>query len=251
MIIYTYQPQSLIDEINLHGHAFVEFTKTNLYLQTQIPGKNMEAYYEAYLWMGMKLSEKTGVWMKGVYGDALDMPKDKEGDYIDDLGRKMPLLPFWGWYITDGKNQKPDRSYCFDGGGENDVMDWNLTRGETRLITLEIPERLVLLSDANAWYCALEGRPCYEFDEDEEDKNKRYYDLLNSMTNETDIERKTVMAQKLWDETVSSWDNILRLEGRRLRSFSTPVGIGLEKYDIQAAFPIIMKDWIKSVEEVW
>jgi hypothetical protein len=130
-------------------------------------------------------------------------------------------------------------------------MDWNLTRGETRLITLEIPERLVLLSDANAWYCALEGRPCYEFDEDEEDKNKRYYDLLNSMTNETDIERKTVMAQKLWDETVSSWDNILRLEGRRLRSFSTPVGIALEKYDIQAAFPVIMRDWIKSVEEVW
>ena len=43
MIIYTFQPQSLIDEINLHGHAFVEFTKTNLYLQTQIPGKNMEA----------------------------------------------------------------------------------------------------------------------------------------------------------------------------------------------------------------
>jgi hypothetical protein len=25
----------------------------------------------------------------------------------------------------------------------------------------------------------------------------------------------------------------------------------LEKYDIQAAFPVIMRDWIKSVEEVW
>ena len=68
------------------------------------------------------------------------------------------------------------------------------------------------------------------------------------MTNETDIERKTVMAQKLWDETVSSWDNILRLEGRRLRSFPTPIGMGMEKYDIQAAFPVIMKEWIKSVE---
>ena len=250
MIIYTFQPQSLIDEINLHGHAFVEFTKTNLYLQTQIPGKNMEAYHEAYLWMGRKLSEKTGVWMKDIYGDDMDLPKDEDGDYIDGLGRKMPLLPFWGWYITDGKNQKPDRSYSFDGGGENDVADWNLTRGETRLVMLEIPEKYVLLSDANAWYCALEGRPCYEFDEDEEVKSKAYYDLLERMTNETDIERKTVMAQKLWDDTVSSWDNILRLEGRRLRSFPTPVGMGMEKYDIQAAFPVIMRDWIKSVEEV-
>ena len=162
----------------------------------------------------------------------------------------MPILPFWGWYITDGKNQKPDRSYSFDGGAESDIADWNLTKGETRLVTLEIPEKLVLLSDANAWYCALEGRPCYEFDEDEEVKNKTYYDLLERMTNETDIERKTVMAQKLWDETVSSWDNILRLEGRRLRSFPTPIGMGMEKYDIQAAFPVIMKDWIKNVEEV-
>ena len=128
--IYTYQPQSLIDEINSHGHAFVEFTKTNLYRQTKIPGKNMEAYHEAYVWMGRKLSEKTGVWMKDVFGDDLDLPKDEDGDYIDDLGRKMPLLPFWGWYITDGKNQKPDKSYCVDGGGENDVMDWNLNRGK-------------------------------------------------------------------------------------------------------------------------
>ena len=54
MIIYTYQTQSLIDEINSHGHAFVEFTKTNLYRQTQIPGKNMEAYHEAYVWMGIE-----------------------------------------------------------------------------------------------------------------------------------------------------------------------------------------------------
>ena len=85
MIIYTYQPQSLIDEINSHGHAFVEFTKTNLYRQTKIPGKNMEAYHEAYVWMGRKLSEKTGVWMNDVYGD--------------DLYRKMKMvtiLVIWG-----------------------------------------------------------------------------------------------------------------------------------------------------------
>ena len=42
--------------------------------------------------------------------------------------------------------------------------------------------------------------------------------------------------------------NILRLEGRRLRSFPTPFGMEKEKYDIQAAFPIIMREWIVDVE---
>lgn len=250
MTIYTFQPQELIDQINAHGHVFVEFSKTNLYRQSQLPGKNMEAYHEAYMWMARKLSEKTGVWMKGVYGDDLDLPKDSDGDYIDEEGRKLPVIPFWGWYITDGKNEKPDESYCFDRGEESDCTDWNLNRGQTRLVTLEIPEKVVLLSDANAWYCALEGRPCYEFDEDEEERNEAYHARLQEMIAEPDEERKTFLTERLYAETLRSWDNILRLEGRRLRSFPTPFGMEMEKSDIQAAFPVIMKDWIVSVEEV-
>ena len=135
MTIYTYQPKGLIDEINSRGHIFVDYTKTNLFRQSQIPGKNMETYHEAYMWMARKLSEKTGVWMKGIYGDDLDLPKDSDGDYIDEDGQKLPVLPFWGWYITDGKKQRPDSSYCFDRGeDESDDMDWNLARGQTRLI---------------------------------------------------------------------------------------------------------------------
>ena len=135
MTIYTYQPKDLIDEINSRGHIFVDYTKTNLFRQYQIPGKNMETYHEAYIWMARKLSEKTGVWMKGIYGDDLDIPKDSDGDYIDEDGQKLPVLPFWGWYITDGKKQRPDSSYCFDRGeDESDDMDWNLARGQTRLI---------------------------------------------------------------------------------------------------------------------
>ena len=37
---------------------------------------------------------------------------------------------------------------------------------KTMMLTLDIPEKSVLLSDANAWYCVLEGRPCYEYEED-------------------------------------------------------------------------------------
>ena len=67
---------------------------------------------------------------------------------------------------------------------------------------------------------------------------------------EPDEQRKTALTEALYKETISSWDNILRLEGRRLRSFSTPFGMMKERYDIQAAFPVIMKEWIVAVEEV-
>lgn len=33
------------------------------------------------------------------------------------------------------------------------------------LITLDVPDHLVQFSDANAWYCALEDWPCYEYEE--------------------------------------------------------------------------------------
>lgn len=81
-------------------------------------------------------------------------------------------------------------------------------------------------------------------------KNRKYKALLQQMIMESDEDRKTVLAQKLYEETISSWDNILRLEGRRLRSFPTPYGVEVEKYDIQAAFPVIMKDWIVAVDDV-
>ena len=253
MTIYTYQPQDLIDLINTHGFAPVEFTKTNLHKQTQA-GTGSPQHHDAYMWMARKLSEKTGLWMKSVYGDDLDLPKDADGDYIDEEGQKLPLLPFWGWYLTDGKNQKPDpEMYCFDSRVASVMGDWSMSESKTMLLTLNVPEKLVLLSDANAWYCVLEGRPCYEYEEESveaemlESYRSRYESFL-SMPEKTAKQReaKAAVAEELWQECVSSWDNILRLEGRRLKNFMGE----MECYDIQAAFPVIMKDWIVSVEEV-
>ena len=68
---------------------------------------------------------------------------------------------------------------------------------------------------------------------------------------ENDTNKKEI-AQELWVELTTSWENILRTEGRRLRCFEGPYGKTImEKYDIQAAFPVIFKEWIVSVEEVW
>ena len=192
--------------------------------------------------------------MKDIYGEGLDIPVDKDGDYIDEEGQKLPILPFWGWYLTDGKNQKPDpEMYCFDSKVENVSGHWNMSESPTMLLTLEMPEKMVLLSDANAWYCALEGRPCYDYENEavEAEKTARYkkmYEAFLKMPDRTKKEQKakTAAAEVLWEEMMNSWDNILRTEGRRLKEFMGET----ECHDIQAAFPLIMKDWIVAVEEV-
>ena len=89
MIIYSYQSENLVDKIKADGIATVEFTETNLYRHTQ-NGRNGQLF-EAYMWMARKLSQKTGVWLKAVYGEGLETPTDDDGDYIDEEGRKLPI----------------------------------------------------------------------------------------------------------------------------------------------------------------
>ena len=49
--------------------------------------------------------------------------------------------------MTDGKLEKPDTSYSFTGNWVLVEMDFDA--GQMMLLTLDIPEKLVLLSDAN------------------------------------------------------------------------------------------------------
>ena len=250
MTLYTFQPQELIDHINSDGAVLTEMVKTNLYKHR--PENGVPIYMEAYQWMGRKLSEKTGLWLKDIYGEDLDAPTDSDGDYIDEHGQKLPVLPFWCWYITDGKNQEPDRSYSFDRRTESDEYSWNADCGRTLLVTLEVPEDKVLLSDANAWYCALETRPCYEFEPNEKELMEAYESKMSHLktifTDPDSLEEAQVLAEELWDEMIRSWDNILRLEGRRLRTVQINDITIKEKYDIQAVIPFILKDWVVDVE---
>jgi len=246
MTLYTFQPQSLIDRIDSEGIVVAEMDKTNLQKHMDIGGN--PATVEAYLWMARKLSEKTGLWFKDAYGEYPDIPTDADGDYIDEDGRKLPVLPFWCWYMTDGKKQKPDRAYSFDRTSDSDETYWNVDTGETRLLTMEVPDDLVLLSDANAWYCVLESRPCYEYEENEDELLEAYgRKMAHFKTIMADPDRlgeARMLAEEIYDETIGSWDNIFRLEGRRLRSFM----LIDETYDVQAVIPFIHKDWVVSVE---
>ena len=251
MLIFTYQPQSLVNDIQEKGFALVDTGKTNL---ARLVNEGVgDVAFEAYKWMAKKMCQKTGFWMKDIYGPDLPLPKDEEGDYIERNGEKMVLFPFWGWYLTDGKNQKPDpKIYCFD----SEIMpefNWNINQSKTKLLTLDIPEKYVLLSDANAWYCALEGRPCYDYETPneearlmKEDANElREFTLMPERT-KAQRETKAKAADSIWAKREATWDNILRLEGRRER-----IVFGVkERRDVQAVFPLIAKQWIISVDDV-
>ena len=254
--IYTYQPKNLIDKLMADGIVAVEFSQTNLYKNMQMcPNPaGVHVLEEAYLWMGRKLGEKTGIWFKAIYGNNIDCPRDADGDYINDDGEKLPVLPFWGWYITNSKNEKPDpEMYCFDSRETLAPGAWTMSDSKTMLLTLDVPEELVLLSDANAWYCVLEGRPCYDYEAEEVEEAKtqafmeknRQFEAMPDRTKEQKL-AKSAAAEEIWKECKQSWDNIFRLEGRRLHSF-----MGAEEcYDVQAVFPFIQKEWIVTIENV-
>ena len=119
-------------------------------------------------------------------------------------------------------------------------------------MTLEVPDDKVLLSDANAWYCALENRPCYEYEPNEDELRKAYESKMalfrKTIAEPNSHEEAKKLAEELWDEMIKSWDSILRLEGRRLRTVRIGNITIKEKYDIQAVIPYILKEWIIGVE---
>lgn len=235
MILYTFQPKELVDLVYQRGCIFVNFTKTNCY-------KQGSHFYHAYVWMGRKLAEKTNLWLTDVY-DFPEIPRDDEGKGIDENGERLPLLPFWGWYMIEGECRKPDNDYMLNLG----QADWNLNNKDMILVTLDVPEKYVLLSDVNAWYCALEGRPCYEYEENEEELSTCYESKMKELLEmDDDDQGKRQAAEDLYIETISSWDNILRTEGRKPKKI-----FGLEETrDIQAVFPFILKEWVVDTEAV-
>lgn len=74
-----------------------------------------------------------------------------------------------GWYLVDGKNEKPGMDYCFGGVSNGATFNWTHNKN-TVLLELDIPDQFVLLSDANAWYCVMQGLPCYEYESEEDEK---------------------------------------------------------------------------------
>ena len=138
MRLYSFQDQQAVDAINELGDntvLFTDFSKSHLYNNG---GDNQKILFEAYRWMAEKLANKTDIYMDTDYG-------------------KIPPLPWWAWYKVDGKCEEPTADYEMTSWGRED-----LAIVKTYLLTLEVPDKIVLLSDINAFYNCLEGQPCFD-----------------------------------------------------------------------------------------
>lgn len=228
MRLYSFQDEQAVKAIeNLDDDSFMysDFGKSHLYLNG---GPNKEIMFEAYRWMAEKLAAKTGILMDSKVGE-------------------IPPMPWWAWYKVDGENREPDPDYEMTSWGREDF-----SKVKTYLLTLEVPDDMVLLSDINAFYCCLNGKPCFDY-LSEEDEEKAL----------DDFERKSEEFMKTHDQALGeelekiiydSWENVFIVDGsRRLKTIETGVAffpVIEEKNDVQAAFPIMAKRFIKDMKVV-
>lgn len=144
--------------------------------------KILEPSFEsAYKWMSGQMKDRLGVPPKGAY------------------------YPIWAWYQWEGKRKQPD------------TISQKVARkpGETRiLLTMDVPDEEVLLSDFDAWHFVLNGL-CIK----DEISDKEYTE----------------------DEIKRSWNKIFDYENSVCGD--SPSGLST-----QATMWIIKKEWIQKTE---
>ncbi len=227
MRLYSFQDQQAVDAINKlkdDDCLFADLSKSHLFKISQ----DNKMMFEAYRWMGEKLAQKTG-------------------GYIDTDCGKLPPLPWWAWYKVDGKNEEPSSEYEMTNWGRLDIPCV-----KTYLLTLEVPDELVLLSDINAFYNCLQGQPCFDYmsEEDEEDSRENFAIRCDMYADTLDEKLGEDIRNIIYD----SWENIFIVDGsRRLKSIETGLPIMpiiQEKHDVQAAFPFMMKKFVVDIKVV-
>ncbi|MBQ9301668.1 DUF3841 domain-containing protein [Butyrivibrio sp.] len=229
MRLYSFQDQQAVDAINALGDdtmMFSDYSKSHLYNNG---GVNQEIIFEAYRWMAEKLAQKTDIYMDTEHG-------------------KIPPLPWWAWYKVDGKCEEPFDEYEMTTWGRED-----LKRVKTYLLTLDVPDEIVLLSDINAFYNCLQGQPCFDYlsEEDEEKARDDFDGKVRQLMQTHDKQLGEELEKIVYD----SWENVFIVDGtRRLKTIETDVPFMPmieEKYDVQAAFPIMMKRFVKDIKVVY
>ena len=140
-------------------------------------------FEESYLWMADQMKKRIGPAPEGV------------------------VFPVWAWYRFEGKRKRPDmRTHC---------RGWGDKGSSIVLLTIDVPEECVLLSDFDYWHCVLnDGEIIYPFDE-------------------------TVVCSET--EKRKSWENIFDIEC----TFDEEAH---ENLCTQATMWEIKREWVKKVE---
>ena len=142
-----------------------------------------ESFREPYLWMANQMRKRIGEAPDGV------------------------IFPIWAWYRWEGKRKRPDMRFH----GRN----WGVKGSHIVLLTIDVPEKFVLLSDFDYWHCVL--------------NNGDIIFPYNESVTYTEKEKQ------------KSWENIFKIDcsfdGEKHQFLTT-----------QATLWEIRSEWIKKVE---
>lgn len=135
--------------------------------------------------------------------------------------------PVWAWH------KRPDlRSYRFfgDDQGPSHRTDY--------LITIDVPDELVLLSEFGLWHCVLNSSYVYI------NKNQeKYWDKLLKPYNDL-LYKAPKKIHKLKEK---SWEQILFLHPKSFAKFDKSITGQLE---LQAIIPYLKQEWVVSVQPI-
>lgn len=133
--------------------------------------------------------------------------------------------PVWCWV------KKPDlRSYRFIFDADKPSQE------EYVLLTLEVPDELILLSHFGLWHSVLNGFPvARNEDEDTYWENRLETYELNNLPHDLQSDMK------------KSWENILLLPGEEFAHWSEEYAG--DKQDLQAIIPYIQKNMVKDCKK--
>lgn len=143
MNIWTIQPLGLVKKVLNGQECFNDIRESETILLD-------ETFPYAYDWMSNRLQEKCSP-PDGI----LRFESDSTPRNFTPCEDGKHIYPFWGWYLIDGRNCRPDfRRFEF------------LTSRDMAVLGLEVPESQILLSDFDLWHCVLNNSPVLDDEED-------------------------------------------------------------------------------------
>lgn len=137
-----------------------------------------ELFRDSYLWMAEQMKKRVGPPPEGV------------------------TFPVWAWYQWEGSRKRPDmRTH-----GRN----WAEKGTPIVLLTIDVPEKFVLLSDFDYWHCVLNNiEIIFPFDENaiysEEEKKKSWENIFDIECSFDDEINPILSTQATIWEVKSEW----------------------------------------------
>lgn len=161
--------------------------------------------YENMMKNGRSVADETSMYIPDIIGEAYIWMANKMKEFIGDPPESV-RFPVWAWYQWEGLRKRPDmRSHRFYGEKGTPIV----------LLTVEVPDEKVVLSDFDMWHCIL---------------NDDYLPLTVS----DDKDEFTN------DEKIFSWNNVFKYD-IETDLWNTPKST-------QATMWEIKKEWVLKVE---